>query len=369
MAVRSGLCVFNEEHVLRRVESEVNIPPVGNTRLVVHIMGRYNASHRVQCSQLCFLNEGCQSYNYNYHAGDATCELSDQRKDDFPLDAVEESGWDYYDRYSLFIPRVLWYECSRLINPCENGGVCTRKVLMADGEERQPCDPLCVCPVSTAGQNCGTCDWQQVFATVRGTGQQLIDAWNAGLHDEMLHNKSLLVHQWETLGIKKVKVVLETSGDEDVEMIFNGENTDKFNWFIPVTVKVLLETSGDDDVELIFNGENTDKSSWFSQSRLLSSPWTDLPGETANFFSVEGELNPVARRSFYINQQYGGCAGDEGWLAVGETGPGAVCDWERASYPELPALVYSKSATHVNWNDESQVGRADRMVIYIKTCQ
>ncbi|XP_035685377.1 uncharacterized protein LOC118421981 [Branchiostoma floridae] len=262
MAVRSGLCVFSEEHVLRRVESEVNIPPVGNTRLVVHIMGRYNASHRVQCSQLCFLAAGCQSYNY--HAGDATCELSDQRKDDFPLDAVEGAGWDYYDSYSLFIPRVLWYECSRLINPCENGGVCTRKVLMADGEERQPCDPLCVCPVGTAGPNCGTCDWQQVFATVRGTGQQVIDAWNAGLHDEMLHNKSLLVHQWETLGIKKVKVVLETSGDEDVEMIFNGENTDK--------------------------------SSWFSQSRLLSSPWTDLPGETANFFSVEGELNPVTRR-------------------------------------------------------------------------
>ncbi|CAH1271092.1 Hypp4558 [Branchiostoma lanceolatum] len=134
-------------------------------------------------------------------------------------------------------------------------------------------------------------------------------------------------------------------------------------------VKVVLETSEGEDVELVFNGENTDKLSWFSKSRLLSSPWTDLPGETTNFFSIEGLSHERCRRSFFISHGYNGCPGDTGWMAVVEHGPDAICEWERVPSVELPGILYSNASTYVRWSDESQLGRANRMVIYIKMCR
>eukprot|EP00058_Branchiostoma_floridae_P014822 XP_002600310.1 hypothetical protein BRAFLDRAFT_66812 [Branchiostoma floridae] len=269
--LQSSLCYLTEEEILRRVETNVNSQPVNNTRLLQHLIQRYQA-------------------------------------------------W--------------WHECSDQ-NPCENGAVCTRKVLKSSGVERPPCAPLCVCPVGYSGRYCETCDWHQVFATVNGTGQKVFDAWNASLHDEVLHQKSFLIEEWETLGIKKVKVVLETSGEEDVEMIFNGENTDKFDWF--------------------------------SQSRLLSSPWSDLPGETTNFFSIEG--HPIVLRRFFISKSYKSCPGDMGWMVVVEKGTNAACEWERVPSEVLPGILYSGASTCISWGDEDLLRRADRMVIYIQMCQ
>ncbi|CAH1271085.1 Hypp4555 [Branchiostoma lanceolatum] len=272
--LRPSLCFLTEEEILRRVETNVNSPPVNNTRLTTHLIARYQA-------------------------------------------------W--------------WHECSQETNPCQNGGVCTRKVLKGSEVERPPCAPMCVCPMGYSGRHCDKCDWHQVFATERGTGQAVLDAWTAGPDAEVLHEKSLLVEEWATLGIKKVKVVLETSEGEDVEVVFNGENTDKL--------------------------------SWFSKSRLISSPWTDLPGETTNFFSIEGLSHERCRRSFFISHDYNGCPGDTGWMAVVEHGPDAICEWERVPSVELPGILYSNASTYVRWSDESQLGRANRMVIYIKMCR
>ncbi|XP_035669067.1 uncharacterized protein LOC118411132 [Branchiostoma floridae] len=103
------------------------------------------------------------------------------------------------------------------------------------------------------------------------------------------------------------------------------------------TVKVVLENSSG-NAELIFNGTNTDKFNWFSKSNLLSSPWSDIYTETQNVFSIQGIQHSnigIRSRSFYINRNWGGCDNDEGWLLVADLG--------------------------------ENVGTAERMVIYIDT--
>ncbi|CAH1253081.1 VWDE [Branchiostoma lanceolatum] len=155
--------------------------------------------------------------------------------------------------------------------------------------------------------------WLQVFATVKGTGQTAVDAWSDGTGENVLHDKSPFVEQWGLLGIKRVKIVLEASTG-DVELIFNGENTDKFNWF--------------------------------SQSRLLSSPWNDINTETKNYFSVAGD---AFVRTFFISRSYGGCPEDYGWLVLAE---GSACTWEQAHLNNRPYILFSRTATYVNWNDD-----------------
>ncbi|CAH1272771.1 SELP [Branchiostoma lanceolatum] len=155
--------------------------------------------------------------------------------------------------------------------------------------------------------------WLQVFATLKGTGQTAVDAWSAGAGVSVLHDKNPLVEQWGSLCIKRVKIVLEASA-EDVELIFDGENTDKFSWFSP--------------------------------ARLISSPWGDINTETNNFFSITGDANRL--RTFFISRSYASCPYDYGWLVLAEENH---CAWERNPVDQRPNILFSRTATHVNWND------------------
>ncbi|KAI8499392.1 hypothetical protein Bbelb_231560 [Branchiostoma belcheri] len=171
--------------------------------------------------------------------------------------------------------------------------------------------------------------WLDVFSTMKGTGQTVYDAWRTN-GSQVSHNKCPIVDQWESLNIQRVKVVLESS-EGNVELIFNGTNTDKFNWF--------------------------------SKSRLLSSPWNDISTEPQNFFSIEG--NQYSKRSFHINRNYGGCPLDAGWLAVADVGPDGYCGWERAPEDQLPYIRFSKTTGYASWYNGCDIVTADRMVIYI----
>ncbi|XP_078572291.1 uncharacterized protein LOC144859479 isoform X2 [Branchiostoma floridae x Branchiostoma japonicum] len=173
--------------------------------------------------------------------------------------------------------------------------------------------------------------WLEVFATVQGAGQSVMDAWNAAADVEVLHHKCPIVEQWDSLTIKRVKIVLEAS---------------------------------DGNKEFIFNGENSGKTDWFTKARLLSSPYTDIQTEPQNYFSVAGE--PHSQRRFYINRNFGGCPNDAGWLAVADAGPSGICEWERADRSVHPHVLYSKKSTFVRWDDTANVGKADRFVIYIE---
>ncbi|XP_078604411.1 uncharacterized protein LOC144878079 [Branchiostoma floridae x Branchiostoma japonicum] len=157
--LRSSLCYLTEEEILQRVETNANSQPVNNTRLMQHLIQRYQLSHRLQCSQFCFLTKGCQSYNYYDEEG--ICELNDQTYlQDVSFQTGQDPGWEYHGRYSFYMIRALWYECSAH-NPCQNGAVCTRKVLKSSGVERPPCAPLCVCPVGYSGEHCSIQDCQE----------------------------------------------------------------------------------------------------------------------------------------------------------------------------------------------------------------
>ncbi|KAI8510957.1 hypothetical protein Bbelb_118730 [Branchiostoma belcheri] len=162
-----------------------------------------------------------------------------------------------------------------------------------------------------------------------GTGQTVYDAWSA--NGRVLHNKCPVVDQWGSLNVQRVKVVLESEG-ENVELIFDGTNTDKFNWF--------------------------------SKSRLLSSPWNDIDTEPQNYFSIEGA--PQFKRSFYINRNWGGCPHDVGWLVVADGGPYEICPWEQVPEDQLPYIRYSNTGYNANLNGDG-FATADRMVIYLDT--
>ncbi|CAH1238943.1 HMCN1 [Branchiostoma lanceolatum] len=178
------------------------------------------------------------------------------------------------------------------------------------------------------GQNA---QWLEVFSTIQGAGQTVMDAWNAAAGVEVSHHKCPIVEQWSSLTIKRVKIVLEAS---------------------------------DGNKEFIFNGENSGKTDWFTRARLISSPYNDIMTDPINYFSVEG-LNDAQRR-FYISRNHGGCGNDRGWLVVADAGPSGICNWERASTAEHPHVLYSKLSTSVRWDDTANVGKADRLVIYIE---
>ncbi|KAI8487880.1 hypothetical protein Bbelb_343280 [Branchiostoma belcheri] len=150
--------------------------------------------------------------------------------------------------------------------------------------------------------------WLEVFSTVRGAGQTVYAAWIAGAGEEVLHNKCPVVEKWGSLNIRQVKIVLESS---------------------------------EGNVELIFDGQNTDKFSWFSLDRLRSSPWIDIRTEPQNIFSIEGE------------------AGHKSPMT--DTGRrGDKADFAAEVLPGLPILGCCQEL----W-DGNGVGIADRMVISI----
>ena len=52
---------------------------------------------------------------------------------------------------------------------------------------------------------------------------------------------------------------------------------------------MVLYEDEEEVVSIIFDGEGSDKTNWFSQPKVISSPWTDLtPSVTTNIFSIEG---------------------------------------------------------------------------------
>ncbi|XP_035677291.1 uncharacterized protein LOC118416310 [Branchiostoma floridae] len=191
------------------------------------------------------------------------------------------------------------------------------------------------------------CGWKLVFKVHAKAGPDSYPVWSSGFtpanlpDDPTVHYKSRDVGIWESLGIKKVKLSLYTFSP-------NVETRD-----------------------LVFNGVGSNKDNWFSKDRLISSPWTDLKTEPTNIFSIAGyEIRYSSEsylfRRFHINRSNAGCAADHGWLVVLD-GNSNVCPWERGT--GNPRILFSRLPTNVNFQqDPSNVGTADVMAIYIKTC-
>ncbi|XP_038065886.1 uncharacterized protein LOC119735979 [Patiria miniata] len=192
---------------------------------------------------------------------------------------------------------------------------------------------------------CKASEWQLVFKGMAGTGFGIYDMWTTASWDE------------NTMGV---------SGSWRDESLHDGWKSGELNIR---RVKLSVGDFKGRRVDLIFDGTGTDIHNWFSQERLISSPWEDVESSTPNYFGVEGDT--VEDRRFFINNNYGGCSIDQGWLVVTESNSGTDCEWERPSEEHpYPIIHYSKSASKVVWHNvlnagDVTVGRADFLTIHV----
>jgi hypothetical protein len=101
---------------------------------------------------------------------------------------------------------------------------------------------------------------------------------------------------------------------------------------------------------LRFNLTGTTKDNWYQNDKLLASDWSDLTGQGVQYFSIPGDSGNG--RHWYINNNYGGCPADAGWLIV-DRGP-HPCGWETSRDPPV-SILYSNAGGYSNWNSGSIV--------------
>ncbi|KAK7114310.1 uncharacterized protein [Littorina saxatilis] len=113
-----------------------------------------------------------------------------------------------------------------------------------------------------------------------------------------------------------------------------------------------------------FNGNSSNFDNWFSQSRLINNSYTDLSATqaTPNFFSIVGDQ--AFGRPFFINNNYGGCDNDAGWLMVSDKAD-PPCPWEkRNTTNSYPVIFFSSANAKSIYSITNAI--ADTLVISVK---
>jgi len=135
------------------------------------------------------------------------------------------------------------------------------------------------------------------------------------------------------------------------------------------TVRVSVRENGTEQAFITFNGRGKTFDSWFAKDNVVSSSWTDLQTQTANYFSIAGHLTTVrpVRRRFFVNHLYNDCPGDQGWLAVLDGQEVCQYAWPRvpANF-NVPLILYSKRRNLVTFSSAADVGVADELLILVK---
>ncbi|XP_076471970.1 uncharacterized protein LOC143301512 isoform X2 [Babylonia areolata] len=134
-------------------------------------------------------------------------------------------------------------------------------------------------------------------------------------------------------------------------------------------VRLVLFTGGVQKVEMVFDGQGSDRESWYSSGRLVSSSFTDMsPGDTNLHFSVLGQLSSNRMFVALTSLDDSTCT-QEGWLMV-EAEPHNRCLFDRyttifsASDFRSPQFLYSNTGSQINFNDRTYK-QADVMAIFI----
>jgi cysteine-rich repeat protein len=115
------------------------------------------------------------------------------------------------------------------------------------------------------------------------------------------------------------------------------------SWTVFEDARVELVTAGTVVKTIVFDTRGSGVNDWFSPNRVVSSSWTDLPtsatwegSAVGRYFSISGVMN----RGFYINNNWGGCNNDTGWLTVMGSLPFCTA-WE----PATPVIKYASGTT------------------------
>ncbi|XP_038067109.1 uncharacterized protein LOC119737089 [Patiria miniata] len=285
-----------------------------------NISSSRTATHKL-CHLSCLDTPGCQSANYWYPKKE--CELNSvSHLNVSSRHLVEKAGSVY-----TFTQQNIGCNFQSTAASCH------------DDEPKAPC-----------ADNMRDPEWRLVFKGVAGTGVKLHDMWTT--------------MNWTSS--------YEASGHRRDNCLYQAWRNGQLN---VRRVKLSLSNSMEVRAELIFNGAGSDIKSWFTQTRLISSPWDDLKsapftGGSGQFFSVDGHIEEDRR--FYINNNYGGCGVDKGWLLVTESASLVHCPWETETEAHpYPIILYSTTNQKVTWNDlRSNAGpvvRADSLTIHIDT--
>lgn len=151
------------------------------------------------------------------------------------------------------------------------------------------------------------------------------------------------------------------------------------NWASVTNIDVgMYNSDGTEVAHLDFAGPDTAQGagvtlgSFFNINDLASSNYTDIPDPfTGNFFSEAADSN----RHWFVNNNYGGCPNDVGWIVVDVNG-GEGCSWENSQQAlntsgNGRAFLYALGNTRQNWNNNGiinspvEVGNADVFAITV----
>jgi hypothetical protein len=135
-------------------------------------------------------------------------------------------------------------------------------------------------------------------------------------------------------------------------------------WSLFREARVEIVTAGVVNKSLLFDVRGTTNENWFSPTRLGTGPgavvgWTDVPrtagwegSSTGRYFSIRGH----GARSFYINNNWGGCSTDQGWMVLPNTTAGCP------NTIDIPGTVRYSALTTMNRTDRFVV--ADALMIF-----
>ncbi|MCI3311043.1 hypothetical protein MP969_25630 [Escherichia coli] len=110
-------------------------------------------------------------------------------------------------------------------------------------------------------------------------------------------------------------------------------------------MKVAIYNDGLEVANIIFDGRNTGRDDWFTQSRIISSTFTDLTSQPIQHFQISGD--PATGREFYIGGSSSGCSGT-GWIMVSTRD---TCSYETGPNP---GFYYSSGNTIGNYQSGTQ---------------
>lgn len=151
---------------------------------------------------------------------------------------------------------------------------------------------------------------------------------------------------------------------------------DPTNWASVTSIDVgMYDANGNEVAYFDFAGPDTVQgagvtvSSFFNPNDLIATNYTDVLPFGGNYFSENGDT----QRKFFVQNNYGGCGNDTGWLVLDQNG-GEGCSWESTQQNgsgSQRAFLYALNDTRQNWNnngilnDPNEVGNAPVFAITV----
>ena len=192
-------------------------------------------------------------------------------------------------------------------------------------------------------------------------------------------------------GVNNTATGLTTPGDFGSNPSLTDDTTDyrnswidnTANWDSVTSINVgMYDGTGNEVAQFTFYGSDTVQgagetlSDFFSPTYLSGSAYADLPPATyftndvgsGDFFSAQGDNTYL--RQFFVNNNYGGCGNDTGWMVVNV---GTFCGWETNENNAASgrAFLYALGATSENWNNDGfgntpdDIGSADVFAVTV----